>query len=326
MVEARAEHRNVFNDILTLDLEVCDVAVCLASIQPDETVPLFMALDLSRDLTGTFRDLVNDVLKEHRKRWHKNNLEMLEYAAESKLNDYQVECLDLSVNDTIAKQIEPLSPFQSIGTFQEDKQFISRLRFYVIRIKPLSGEPIYFYRSYTPKKTLSQAPFFAIWRGQNEYVRVEETMFLFDKYIDCFSRGNSMFICKKDNFHYIFRYFEEVMKTVRETLETIKISVSIHNFEQFAHDCEKDPLKMAKLRNISKKPYLKKLTIVNIKKAIDKHDLGKLGVEIVVAGNEQRLLYDARRSWVLLRLLDDDYLWSEMTEQGYEVDGKRELK
>src|SRR5713226_4343696 len=201
MAEAKAEHRNVFNDILTLDLEACDVAVCLAAIQPDETVPLFMTFDLSRNLTGTFRDLVDDVLKGYRKRWHKNTLELLEYAAESKLNDYQVECLDLSVNDPIAKQIEPLSSFQSIGIFQEDEQFISRLRFYVIRIKPPSDEPIYFYRSYTPKKTLNKAPFFAIWRGQNEYIRVEETMFLFDKYIDCFSRGNSMFICKKDNFY-----------------------------------------------------------------------------------------------------------------------------
>jgi len=37
------------------------------------------------------------------------------------------------------------------------------------------------------------------------------------------------------------------------------------------------------------------------------------------------VVYDPKNKWVLLRLLDDDYLWSMLTEQSYEVSGKREL-
>ena len=52
--------------------------------------------------------------------------------------------------------------------------------------------------------------------------------------------------------------------------------------------------------------------------------MGKRGVEIVTADNKQMILYNAIKPWVLLKLLDDDYLWSEMTEQCDEVNGKRE--
>ena len=40
---------------------------------------------------------------------------------------------------------------------------------------------------------------------------------------------------------------------------------------------------------------------------------------------QEMLVYDARSSWKLLKLLDDDYLLSELTEHSYEVNGKREL-
>jgi hypothetical protein len=37
---------------------------------------------------------------------------------------------------------------------------------------------------------------------------------------------------------------------------------------------------------------------------------------------QEMLVYDARSSW---KLLDDDYLLSELTQHSYEVNGKREL-
>jgi hypothetical protein len=36
-------------------------------------------------------------------------------------------------------------------------------------------------------------------------------------------------------------------------------------------------------------------------------------------------LYDPADKWVLLKLLDDNYLWSLMTDMAYEVTGKRDL-
>jgi hypothetical protein len=59
-----------------------------------------------------------------------------------------------------------------------------------------------------------------------------------------------------------------------------------------------------------------------MKKVIQKNNLP---VKIVETDGKEMLLYDPADKWVLLKLLDDDYLWSLMTEQSYEVNAKREL-
>jgi hypothetical protein len=336
MTVHKALYEEVLTTIFALNLERCDVAVCLSSVQQDAnssqhetalSLPQFMVLDLSRNLTDTFRNIVIDVLEEYAKEYHQNNIEVREYATESKPDAYQIEHLDITDHDSILKQIEPLVALQDMETFDENEHFVHGLRFYVIRIKPLNDADgaLYFYRSYTSKKLLSQSPFFAVWRGQYEYDRVDQPVFLFDRHIDCFSLGKDLFILKKDNFHHIFRFLEAVKRVAQETLEIIEMSVPIQNFEQFALDCQRHPLKMAKLKNIAQKSYLRMLNIDKIKKVIEKYELKKQGVEIVTVNDKQMLLYDARKPWMLLKLLDDDYLWSEMTEQGYEVTEKREM-
>lgn len=329
MTEEKDARITALEHIFALDLAQCDLAVCMAAIIEDETVPLYMALELSSKLTDRFRHIVSTALTEYNKEWHKHDLELHEYGLESKPDDYQFEHMDISLHEEIQRQIEPLAALQDMGTFQESDETTSSLHFYVIIVRPLHGErePIYFYRSYTPKNLLSQSRFLAaIWRGENEYDVVMEPVLLFDKHIDCFSRGKHMFIFKKEHFHHIFRFLEEVKKAAQETLDTIEASdLRIQNFEQFAQDCQKHPSKLLKLRNISKKPYLKTLTLDMIKKVLNRRELGNIGVEIVTVNNIQMLLYDAKKPWALLKLLDDDYLWSIMTDQSYEVTGKHEI-
>ena len=66
------------------------------------------------------------------------------------------------------------------------------------------------------------------------------------------------------------------------------------------------------------------LTIDKLKKFIKKRHLD-VKIETDNDTGQEMLLYDTRSSWKLLKLLDDDYLLSELTEHSYEVKGKREL-
>ena len=68
--------------------------------------------------------------------------------------------------------------------------------------------------------------------------------------------------------------------------------------------------------------YLDRLTLDDIKRVIRKNHLP---VQTVTVHGKEMLLYDPADKWVLLKLLDDNYLWSLMTDQSYEVTGKREL-
>ncbi len=163
---------------------------------------------------------------------------------------------------------------------------------------------------------------FGIWHNAGGYDKVSVPVFLFDHHIDCISTGKQMFVFKKDNFQEMFHFFEILRKLARETLDVIRQRGFIENFDEFARDCEAHLPKLAKLRNIAMKPYFTRLTIEDIKKVIEKNHLA---VRTVIVHDKEMLLYDPADKWVLLKLLDDNYLWSLMTDMAYEVTGKREL-
>lgn len=319
MTSAKAE----LDRILELDLSECEVTVCLASSLKDAVLPRFERLLLSAELTETFRSVAAYTLALYKKEHNSGNLVLRKYAVESKPESYEVEYLNVSTYESIMEQISPLSALADVEVFEADEKFISGLRFYVITVQPPSGDPVYFFRTYTPKKMLGRSRLFAVMFRHGIFDKVIEPAFLFDQHIDCLSHSGIMFIFKKENFYEIFRFFETIRRIAKETLDTIRATVPIQNFDDFARDCEGHLAKLEKLRNIAAKPYWGKITVENMKKVIEKNNLP---VQFVQTNVGEKLVYDPSDKWVLLKLLDDDYLWSLMTEQSYEVTGKRELE
>ena len=98
--------------------------------------------------------------------------------------------------------------------------------------------------------------------------------------------------------------------------------MKIENFDAFAALCEGHLLKMAKLRNIADKPYLQHVTMKDVKRVVKDFNLQ---VRFVKKDGEDRLLFDPadKDKWIILRILDDDYLGSVMTKLKYEANSKR---
>ena len=314
--------KTMFERLLSLDLGACEVTVCLASSLKDEAQPRFEKLLLSTELTETFRSVAAYTQTHYSKEYEHHNLTLHSYALDSKPDTHEVEHLDISAYETIKEQIESLTTLADIETFQAGEQFIAGIRFYVIIAQPPNDEPICFFRAYSHKRMLGRSRFFAMIFSGGVYDQVRDPAFLFDHVIDCVSMNGKMFIFNKLHFQEMFRYFELVRKSAHETLEIIRVTVPIQNFDDFARDCESHLTKLVKLKKIASKPYWGKVTIENIKKVIEKNNLA---VKIARVENKEMLVYDPSDKWVLLKLLDDDYLWSLMTEQTYEVTGKREL-
>ena len=199
--------------------------------------------------------------------------------------------------------------------------FISDLRFYVIIVQPLSEEPIYFFRTYTHKKLLNSSLIYAIFR-HDWYDVVTDAVLVFDSKVDCLCRGDTMFIFDKKNFQNIFYFFDEIKQIAKEALENIKVCVPIKNFDEFTNDCGRHIWKQRMLKTIASKSYLSKITIDHIKKVIEHN---KLPVKTEYEDGKEKLVYDPKNKWVILNLLDDNYLWSMLTEIKYEVTGKQEL-
>ncbi len=321
---------HILNDIFNLNLSECAIAICLASFQKDSITPKFEKLEIHESLSKAFSSIVSFTLEERKM---DTDRRLLEYAFDSKLEPRDIEYLDLdeSPYDIIKQQIEEVSPPKptaGMNTIQNDERFLKGIRFYVIVVQPKSDangdKRVCFFRSYTRMNKLRRGVLAALWFDQGYFDRVEEEkVFLFDEEVDCMSRGNTMFIFDKDRFHRMFHFYETLQKAATEILSDIQGLVPIDNFDKFGEDCKRNPVKIAKLKSIAKKTatYKKKLTLHNIQQVIAKYSLDVKIVTDNQDANKQVLQYDATKSWILLKLLDDDFLWSEMTEQSYEVTG-----
>jgi len=311
----------ILDEILALDLRACAVTVCLASVSKANGELKLQKLQITDDLTEDFRSVPQAVFAARRKDATTNDLELRPYDPGSKPEQHEVEFIDLAKHKSIDEQIALLSSLADLEVFTQAEEFVSGLRFYVIIVQCKGGEPLYCFRIYSQKKELSRSAFFAALFMEGHYDRVRDPVFLFDQHIDCFSKNGVAFILNKNNFQNIFRYFEMVLKTARATLKTIKARVPIYNFDDFQKACEGHFQMLAKLKNIAEKPYLDTITMTDIKKVMK--EFPNLHVKIANKKGTEMLVFEPSNKWALLRLLDDDYLKSLMTGEGYEVTGKR---
>jgi hypothetical protein len=314
--------RSTISSIFDVNVDDAEITVCLASIGNDDDLPNMEKLQLTDELTGEFRAVVRQMNEKWEHEYENNDLELRPYNAGSKPELYEIEFVDLTEQEPLEKQINVLSAIASFPLFSGDKDFLSGLRFYVIIIQSDRGEPVYYFRLYTQKRELQHSPFFGAVFERGHFDTVRTPLFLFDQHIDCFARGDLLFICKQDKFQKIFRFLEMVINKARSTLKVIKAHVPIANFAEFQTACESHALKLAKINNIASKPYLKSIKMSDIKKVIKQFDLP---IKTTGTGKNEKLLFDPTDKWAILRLLDDDYLDSVMTGQNYEVTGKRPL-
>lgn len=330
MTVAKTEYLNALQEILKLDINSCTAEVCIAARKDSEGLPEFRRLSLAQSLKEEFRDLVATCLVEYQKQFQLHNLQVLDFDIAGKPENYQVEHIDLSKQpyDHIMKQTGPLTLLHGLGTFKEELSFTERMRFYIIILRPPQGQPIYFYRRYSPKRMLHASAPLAIKRvlgNTDEFENVKTPIFLFDKSIDCIGYNTSLFVLAKSHFYYMFQILDELIESAKDTLDLIQQRIPIENFSFFARACTNDKAKMQKLTSIARRPYLSSLTITDMKPAIQRHRLHIPIITVKEKQQERELLhFDKDYPWDILKLLDDDYLTSIMTGQNYEIDAKRD--
>jgi hypothetical protein len=307
-------------EILALNLSESDVTVCLASVGKRGDFPEFQKIQLSADLTDEFRGVASQIVGKLRTDLTNQDLVLQSYDPSAGLESHEVEYLELSNDIAVKHQIDSLKSLASLNLFAVDAKFVQGLKFYVIIAEPKNGEPVYFYRSYTPKKELQRSSLFGAVLNKGHFDKVTEPLFLFDHFIDCISAGGYMFIFSKDKFQKIFQFFERLLASAQVTLDEIKVQVPMSNFEDFEKSCQGHVQKLAKLNSISQKPYFKSLSMRQMKKVIKEFNLR---IRITKVDGKEALVFDPSDKWGILHLLDDYYLGSPMTGLKYGANSKR---
>lgn len=214
----------------------------------------------------------------------------------------------------------PLAPlFQSVGSlplFDGDETFVKRIRFYAI-VLTAQDQASALFRGVRKAFEIHRKGLFVLLQD-GQYNHVESPGFVFDDTIDCALSGEYFLIGSKPQFERIFRYFERLRESATETLDALLEQIPIQNEDEFRDAVLGQMQMLAKLASISEKAYLDDLTAADLAATID-----RFGLDVEVS-DEGELVFDPApsRRWEILKLLDDDYLTSEMTDNLYEANSK----
>lgn len=274
----------------------------------------FRRLNISPEVQQSFLEIARDNVQGE---WR-----LVPYEPGYKPDTHELCWIDLQAGPGVAETVTRISAFQNLVLFQnEDAAFLDYLQFYALFVRVSAHRSVILLRKSSPKLELTRGHKVAVLMRAGQYDRFEETMFLFDRNVDCWTDGRYMYIANIANFEKIFRYFEELQRRAVATVNTVLRRVPIANVEEFRRACTTQVRFMTKLAMIAGKPYLRHIGMADIRRAIRDH---RLPVESVREDGIEKLVFDPdpSRRWILLKLLDDDYLNSVMTRLKYEVNSK----
>jgi len=285
---------------------------------PDDGL-IVQRLTLSDELATAFYRIARNAVIDT-----DDEVELLPYDAGFKLDSHQRFFLELDEHPAVREQLEQISAIQLAEQFAEDDEIIDSLRFYGIAISTTTQGDALFLRQYDRKRELTRKGGIAAVFGSGAYTRMEDNVFLFDSRIDCYAWQGFLIINNVAAFERIFNFIAELQAKADDTLDIILQRVPIANADAFRTACKGQIQMVAKLMQIASKPYFADISMESIQRTITDF---RLQVEFRDVGGQPHMVFDQslKTRWTILKLLDDNYLGSTMTNLKYEVNSKSAL-
>jgi hypothetical protein len=233
------------------------------------------------------------------------------------------ECMyiKLDSNSSVKNFVDSMLNIAGLDTMTDDADYYKNISLYGI-VHKVSGHDLLVLRSMSPQNVLKRSRKLGIFFQSGIYDRLETGVLLLDREIDCFAFNGYMYILNVSGFHRLSQYHEEVITAATDVITDAALRIPILNLDAFEDIGTKDYRMAAKLASIKNKPYLSTLTLDKVRQVIKQHNL-PIAIQIDKDGIE-KLVFDPdpQKRFLILKVLDDDYLHSDMTEQNYAVNSK----
>jgi Domain of unknown function (DUF4868) len=276
-------------------------------------------LNLARDAESFFRDVIESAAIG---RLQGSQLQRLDpvYKPEPDVIEW-VEVAQVPAVRAARERYTNLSPLNPFAP--EDDAYKRRLLFWVGVLTDAQGRRAHFFRSFSASAELKRKRGAALVSKEGTFTKIGEQIFLFDDSIDCFVFGKFLFILRKNDYRRIFDQLEEVRRQALKAAAQLNAKVPIANFEAFAKACSAQAGMADKLLAVQKRDYFERLSFQMLEPVIDEFSLG---IPVEMRSGSPHLVFkgEPEHRWRILRLVDDDYLRSSMTDHKYEVNSKTE--
>jgi hypothetical protein len=135
------------------------------------------------------------------------------------------------------------------------------------------------------------------------------------------------FFTKKPTFERAFGFLEQLQKQSLATFKAVTSNLRIDGMDKLREACTSQPQMMAKMASIKRSmdddpDYADSMSMEKIIAYIKQNQHVK--IDIVGTGADSRLVFDPQptRRWQIVKLLDDDFLRSVLTDREYEAGSK----
>lgn len=226
---------------------------------------------------------------------------------------------DVDVVRYASSRLENLSP---LAPFDEgDARYKRRLSYWAVVLTADDGRKAFFFRAFSASAELSRKRGAALVSRSGKLHRVEDRIFIFDEAIDCFVFGDYLYVIRKRDYRRIFDQLKPLLRRARRAARDLNAKIPIANFQAFEDACGSDSRLADKVLAVQTRDYFNDLSYEMVQPVIDEF---ALGIPTQTVDGQVQLVFrtEPDQRFRILKLVDDDYLASLMTQHKYEVNSK----
>lgn len=189
--------------------------------------------------------------------------------------------------------------------------------FQAVRIT--NDEPIIAFKNFSKRQLLQSDDKFRISSNNDKYSTFDDEVVTLPDSFDAIFYDDEVYIFRPKQFEKLFDYFESYRQDADEVLSEIKSSdINIRGFDEFVNSILKDRRALRRMNEIENVGLYKRLSRSDIENVISEYGLS-VSVETTNSGDWEIVLPDLRYKWDVLRILNDDHLQSQLTNEKYQV-------
>jgi hypothetical protein len=301
-----------------------DLHVAMLAGADDEVFEAEQLAPLSSELAEQFREIADGELAKI------NRSTLVPYSAGRKPDRHEVATTDLEEVAPLRAALGSIERYGDLGLFDLDGEMAGRVDLYVVTVDAASG-PIHFLRRTSAKKRLKQTnKISAIWSGR-AFESLEDDPILFDTSFDAVVEGSTVYILNQRSFEQSLDFLEAARDAAEATVDAAIANLSLANRDEFLAAVTGDINMISKTRSIAERlqdpEYAERMTVENLLQASEQHPEIDIDWDYDKDGNPTLVYHpDVQRRWRILKILDDDYLQSLVTNWVYEANSKHQMR
>ncbi|AUG46428.1 DUF4868 domain-containing protein [Haloarcula taiwanensis] len=214
-------------------------------------------------------------------------------------------------------------PFTNKDGFSEtDFQSFESPDFQALRVRDgLNQNTFVAFRKFTRRQIVGSSWKVKLLLRENEYDQFNDNLYALPESFDAFVFNGTMFVKNQGAFEDIFKYFVEYRQKANEVFDALDDGeITIHNLGEFESAVNGDRSALRKMVEVERRGLYQELERDQVQTVIDEFDLD---VDVATVDDEWGLIMPSKGDKKdLISLLNDDHLYSQITENRYQARGK----